>query len=54
MAPVAAVVRAERHHCQGRVDALTCFSQSLTRVGVDTLAQVDRPLLERHLASGEQ
>jgi integrase len=32
------------------VDALTRFSQFLARVGVDTLAQVDRPLLERHLA----
>ncbi|MEG8184613.1 site-specific integrase [Nocardia terpenica] len=31
-------------------DALTWFSRFLTQVGVDTLAQVDRPLLERHLA----
>jgi hypothetical protein len=32
------------------VDALTSFSQFLTLIGVDALADVDRPLLERHLA----
>jgi site-specific recombinase XerD len=32
------------------LDALTCFSQFLTLAGVDRLADVDRPLLERHLA----
>ena len=32
------------------LDALTCFSQFLTLAGVDALASVDRPLLERHLA----
>ena len=32
------------------LDALTCFSQFLTLAGVDTLASVDRLLLERHLA----
>lgn len=32
------------------VDALICFSEFLTLTGVDTLADVDRPLLERHLA----
>jgi site-specific recombinase XerD len=32
------------------LDALTCFSQFLTLAGVDTLADVDRLLLERHLA----
>ncbi len=31
------------------VDALTCFSQFLAHAGVDRLAEVDRPLLERHL-----
>ncbi|WP_241002957.1 tyrosine-type recombinase/integrase [Streptomyces sp. CB01881] len=31
-------------------DALICFSGFLTFVGVDALAQVDRPLLERYLA----
>jgi hypothetical protein len=32
------------------LDALTCFSQFLTLAGVGRLADVDRPLLERHLA----
>jgi len=32
------------------VDALACFSQFLALAGVDRLADVDRPLLERHLA----
>lgn len=32
------------------VDALICFSTFLDLVGVDTLAAVDRPLLERYLA----
>ena len=32
------------------VDALIRFSEFLTRVGVDTLAEIDRPLLERYLA----
>jgi integrase len=32
------------------VDALICFSAFLTATGVDTLAEVDRPLLERFLA----
>ena len=32
------------------VDALICFSDFLTLTGVDTLADVDRPLLERYLA----
>ena len=32
------------------VDALTCFSTFLALAGVDTLADVDRPLLERYLA----
>jgi site-specific recombinase XerD len=32
------------------LDALTCFSQFLTLAGVDTLAGIDRLLLERHLA----
>jgi integrase len=35
---------------RGGVDALTCFSAFLTRAGVDDLAGVDRPLLERYLA----
>jgi site-specific recombinase XerD len=35
---------------RGGVDALTCFSRFLTLAGVDTLADVDRPLLERYLA----
>jgi len=35
---------------RGGVDALTCFSKFLTLTGVDTLADVDRPLLERYLA----
>ena len=35
---------------RGGVDALTCFSTFLTLAGVDTLADVDRPLLERYLA----
>jgi integrase len=32
------------------VDALTCFSRFLTLAGVDALAEVGRPLLERYLA----
>ena len=32
------------------LDALTCFSQFLAQAGVERLADVDRPLLERHLA----
>jgi len=32
------------------LDALTCFSQFLTQAGIDRLADVDRTLLERHLA----
>jgi integrase len=32
------------------VDALICFGTFLTLVGVDALAEVDRPLLERYLA----
>ena len=32
------------------MDALICFSTFLTLIGVDTLAAVDRPLLERYLA----
>jgi len=32
------------------LDALTCFSQFLALAGVERLAHVDRPLLERHLA----
>ena len=32
------------------MDALTCFSAFLTATGVDRLADVDRPLLERYLA----
>jgi integrase len=32
------------------LDALVCFSQFLALVGVDRLAAIDRPLLERHLA----
>src|SRR5260370_36368629 len=32
------------------VDALICFSTFLALAGVDTLAAVDRPLLERYLA----
>jgi integrase len=32
------------------VDALACFSRLLTTAGVGRLAEVDRPLLERHLA----
>jgi site-specific recombinase XerD len=35
---------------RGGVDALICFSGFLTRAGIDTLADVDRSLLERHLA----
>jgi integrase len=35
---------------RGGVDALTCFSAFLTLAGVDALAGVDRPLLERYLA----
>ena len=35
---------------RGGVDALTCFSRFLTLAGVDTLADVGRPLLERYLA----
>lgn len=35
---------------RGGVDALTGFSAFLTLVGVDTLADVGRPLLERYLA----
>ncbi len=35
---------------RGGVDALTCFSTFLTLAGVDTLADVGRPLLERYLA----
>jgi site-specific recombinase XerD len=32
------------------VDAIICFSMFLTQAGVDALADVDRPLLERYLA----
>jgi hypothetical protein len=32
------------------VDAVICFSTFLTQTGVDALADIDRPLLERHLA----
>lgn len=32
------------------LDALACFSQLLATAGITRLAQVDRPLLERHLA----
>jgi integrase len=32
------------------LEALACFSRFLARVGVDRLADIDRPLLERHLA----
>jgi integrase len=32
------------------VDALICFGEFLARAGVDALADVDRPLLERYLA----
>jgi len=35
---------------RGGVDALTCFSRFLTLTGTDSLAGVDRPLLERYLA----
>ena len=35
---------------RGGVDALTCFSRFLTLTGTATLADVDRPLLERYLA----
>ena len=35
---------------RGGVDALTCFGRFLTLTGTDTLAEVDRPLLERYLA----
>jgi integrase len=35
---------------RGGVDALTCFSRFLTLTGVNALAGVDRPLLERYLA----
>ena len=35
---------------RGGVDALTCFSRFLTLTGVDALADVNRPLLERYLA----
>ena len=35
---------------RGGVDALTCFSRFLTVTGTGTLAEVDRPLLERYLA----
>ena len=35
---------------RGGVDALTCFSRFLTLTGVNALADVDRPLLERYLA----
>jgi integrase len=35
---------------RGGVDALICFGGFLTLVGVDALAEVDRPLLERYLA----
>ena len=35
---------------RGGVDALTCFSTFLTLTGTGTLADVDRPLLERYLA----
>jgi len=35
---------------RGGVDALTCFSRFLTLTGTDSLAEVDRPLLERFLA----
>lgn len=32
------------------MDALTCLSEFLALVGIDRLADLDRPLLERHLA----
>jgi integrase len=32
------------------LDALVCFGDFLAHVGVDRLADIDRPLLERHLA----
>jgi site-specific recombinase XerD len=35
---------------RGGVDALTCFSTFLTLAGVNALAEIDRPLLERYLA----
>ena len=35
---------------RGEVDALTCFSRFLTLTGVNALADVGRPLLERYLA----
>jgi integrase len=35
---------------RNNLEALVCFSRFLTHVGVDRLAEVDRPLLERHLA----
>jgi len=35
---------------RGGVDALTCFSTFLALAGVNALADVGRPLLERHLA----
>ena len=35
---------------RGGVDALTCFSRFLTLTGVNALADVGRPLLERYLA----
>jgi integrase len=35
---------------RGGVDALTCFSRFLALTGVNALADVDRPLLERYLA----
>jgi hypothetical protein len=35
---------------RGGVDALTCFSRFLALTGVNALAGVDRPLLERYLA----
>src|SRR4051812_40950577 len=50
MDQAAAGVRAEHRRGQGRVDALNCFSAFLTLTGVDALADVDRPLLERYLA----
>ena len=35
---------------RGGVDALTCFGRFLTLTGTDSVAEVDRPLLERYLA----
>jgi integrase len=35
---------------RGGVDAVTCFSKFLALTGVNAFADVDRPLLERHLA----